>query len=207
MSKASREEIQQLNDDLSEARDCLDREEWAPAREKYLVAQAKAQSLGIESPYLLWALSLAQERLGEVEESFRLVSAAIVADPMHPTLTNRFSEAAAALRQRLEFASRHPAGKHLARIYQALLRSGEADAGSHVAMARAELAQGDVEAARKLLESTTLLEPSRIEAWRLMAEVARKQGDVAAAAEADSHVAELEGREAPYGVPSPPTSC
>lgn len=207
MSKATREQIDQLKEDISEARDCLDREEWAPARDKYLAVQEKAEGLGIESPYLLWALSLAHEQLDDAEESFRLVSAAIVADPMHPTLAKRFSEAAAAMRQRLELASRSPEGQHPARIYQALLRSGEADAGSHVAMARVQLAQGEVQEARKLLESTTLLEPSRIEAWRLRADVARKQGDTAAAAEADSQVAALEGREAPYGVPSPPTSC
>lgn len=207
MSTASREQVEALKLDISEARGHLDREAWTEARDGYLAVQEKAQALGIESAYLLWALSLAQEKLGDAEESFRLVCAAVVLDPMHSTLSGRFSEAAEALRRRLEFASKRPERQHPARLYQALLRAGEADAGSHVAMARAHLAQGELEEARKLLESTTLLDPTRGEAWKLLAEVARRRGDAAAAEQAESRLGELSRCAAPYGVPSPTASC
>lgn len=207
MSTATREQVEELKSELSEAKGHLDREEWALARDRNLAVQEKAARLGIESAYLLWCLSLAQGKLGDTEEAFRLISAAVVLDPMHSTLSARFSEAAEAMRRRLEVSSKSSDHALPERIYQSLLRAGEADASSHVAMARAFLAKGALQEARALLESTTLLEPTRTEAWRLLGEVTRKQGDVSAAAAADARAAESGGHAAPYGMPSPLTSC
>ncbi len=205
---ATREQVEEMKDELEAAKKLLDREEWLQARPKYTSLLERAVSLGIESSYLCWGLSLAHERLGDVEEAFRYASEAVVADPMHPTLCYRFTEAAEAMRKRLELSSKKNDDEHLpGRIYAALMRAGETDAQCHLAMARAHLARGQLDAAWTLLESTTLLEPAGVEAWRLLAEVARRRGDAVFAEESEARARALEGQSAPFGIPAPLSSC
>ena len=204
---ANRAQVEALNGAIEEARNLLERKVWDEAQEKFTEVHEEARGLGIESPYLLWARSLIAEQLGEVEASFNFVSAAVALDPMHPTLTNRFAEASAALRRQLLASSRTP-DEHEPRVmYAALLRAGEADAACHVAMARAYLRDGELEAAWTLLDSTTLLEPTRVEAWELKREVSLRREDPATTAEAEARLADLAVRGAPYGMPSPRTRC
>jgi|GEM_PF-6761464 len=204
---APRERLEPLTQALDAARQLLDDKAWVEARAKFAELAETAKGLGIDSAYLLWARSLIAEHLDEVEAAFDFICAGVVLDPMHPTLTNRFAEASTALRQQLIASSLTPDGRDPKTMYEALLRAGEADAACHVAMARAHVNAGELDAARGLLDSIALLEPNRVEAWEVAREVARRREDPIALAEAEARLAALADRGAPYGMPSPRTRC
>ncbi len=205
---ATREQVEALKTEVEAAKRLLDAEDFEPARDAYVALLAKAADLGLESSYLHWGASLAWERHGDPEASFRAASAAVLADPMHPAHCERFVEAATALRRDLCAQSLEPA-QHAAvgRAYALLVHAGEADARCHVAMARVHLAAGRLDAAWKLLESTTLLEPSLADAWTLRAEAARRRGDEPTAASSETRARTLGQQATPFGIPSPNASC
>lgn len=203
--RATRAELDQLAQDLQAARELLDEGQTARARKALFRVRRAARRLGVRSSYLRWCLAALYQALGEPERAFGVASAAVMADPLHPALGERFADAARGMREALREAG--PGGEAAPRLYAALLRVGEADASSHLALARHALAGGRAEEAGAVLRALTVLEPGRAEAWRLLAEVARRGGAPEEAAACEARAVAAEATSTPYGVPSPGLSC
>jgi tetratricopeptide (TPR) repeat protein len=204
---ATRQELDQLFHDLEAARATLDRDEVEPARKAFARVRRWAKRLGVRSSYLLWSLSHLHQRQGRVEWAYRAIGEALVMDPLHPNLQERFAELARAVREALERRSHAATDRSCRRLYDALLRTGEADWTSHLAIARHDLARGRVEEAGKVLGALTLLEPNRAEAWRMYAEQARKAEDLDRFEACLARAGAAEVAVTPYGTPSPAARC
>lgn len=202
----TRDQIQQLARELRDV-EALGEEALAQVHARLTAVKERAAALGIHSAHLESRLAQALLDLGELEDAFAAISRAVVLDPVHPTLSGLFLRVVSALRDALDEASHDAESDAPPRLYAALSLAGETNARSHLALARHHLGNGRVADARALLEAVTLLEPARAEAWTLLAEVARAEGDVPRAEEFSARAAGIRDAATPFGIPSPVARC
>jgi tryptophan 2,3-dioxygenase len=206
--RATRTEIDRLFHELQAAKELLDQRELPEARKALARVKRAAKRLGVTSNYLRWCLSSLYQAQRNPARALATIGEAVLADPLHPALGDRFGEAARGVRTELEERSRDPADEGAPRLYAQLLEVGEADWTSHVAAARHHLGTGKVAEAGRVLRALTLLDPTQAEAWRLLAEVARRSDAPAGEAEAlEAQAAAVAAAATPYGVPSPGVAC
>lgn len=202
----TREQVQELNRELRET-EGIGEDDLPQVRDRLLALRARATALGIRSAHLDARLAQALLGLEALEEAFAAISRAIVLDPVHPSMGSLFMKIVNALRDRLDRASHDAADDAPPRLYDALSRAGETDARCHVALARHHLARGRTADARALLDAVTLLEPARADAWALLAEAARADGDGPRADELAARADALRDATTPFGIPSPVARC
>lgn len=178
----------------------LEREDRSAALDVYRAVQAEADRLGVESAYLRWLVAMLLDEKGELEMAWKEFEKALAADPLALPVRRSFEVVAGRVRAALVAPGRDPADEATPRLYGLLVRAGEADLGAHLAMARWELATGRVAEARERTQAAVKLYPASREAWALLAQVARAQGDELAAAGADLEAASARVQEPLFGV-------
>lgn len=204
--KPTRDQVQTLNRELREI-EAVGDDDLPQVHARLVDLKARAAALGIRSAHLEARLAQALLGLDQPEDAFTAVSRAVVLDPVQPSVGSLFMRVTHALRDALEAASHDADSDAPPRMYAALAKAGETDARCHVALARHQLATGRVGEARALLDAVTLLEPARADAWALLAELARAEGDAARATELDTRAAGLREAATPFGIPSPVAHC
>lgn len=205
---ANRDQLTTLKNDFDRARARFEQEHHPAALAGMREIIARVEELtGARSAYLLYCVAMAQKEVKDAEGAFETLCAVVQADPVNPVHAEFFSETASSLRKRLEFHAHRPTEPHAPRLYETLLRAGEADARSHVMWAKCLIATERLDEAAKVLEATLLLEPSRADAWEQKAHLARTRGEVAEAEACEARAKELALHSAPFGVPSPPAEC
>lgn len=203
MDQLTRDDIEAFKSEAQSGMEAMDRRDFAKAHRVFSSLIDVCGPLGLPSAYLHCMQSLVEQELGNVERAYAEAVEAVRLDPIHPSCVSRFTEAAAQVRRELERLSQDGDEALAERLYTALLGAAEADAGSHVAMARVTLRKGELDRALTLLEATTLLAPARAEAWELMCELGERRGDAALVARAKEQLERIARCGAPYGVPSP----
>lgn len=193
-----------LVDDAHRAQQLLDQSEHAEARDLFVAVRARARKLGIDSAYLAWGAAIATDLAGDTEMAFTHVQESVVLDPMNPAAQHSFDIIAWKLRNALAEPTRAADDPSTPRLYRLLLEAGEADVGSHVAMARHHHHAGRHAEAAALLDAVTRLSPVSRDAWLLRAVVARALGDERLAAECDAQVAGLAAQAVPFAIPATP---
>lgn len=186
-------------DELRRGND-LYREDRAAALEVYRAVAAEATRLGLDSAYLCWVIAIALDEMGELEMAWKQIEKAMAADPLALPVRHSFEVIAGRVRAALAAPGRDAADASTPRLYDLLVQAGEADLGAHLAMARYELATGRVADARERAVAVTKLYPASREAWKLLADVARAQGDEVTAASAELEATTAAMLEPPFGV-------
>ena len=162
---------------LGEANDNFEKEKFQAAQVTLDQAASVAKKAEIQSASLLMCRAVNLGALDRDEEAFSAICAAIVGDPLNPDFGAQFVTIAQRLRTSLEKSSKESADDETPRIYAQLSAVGETDVTSHLALARYHLAKGEHDAAFKILESLTLLQPSLSEAWQMLAKATRDTGE------------------------------
>ena len=173
----------------------------AEALKIYQGVLEKAQGMGLESGFVLWNLAIVADNLGELEMAFGYINRALATDPLAQPFQNSFEIVVKRIRAALANEERTVDDPSTPRLYDILAGAGEADVGSHVAMARWCAAGGDEVRAGKLAEALVTLYPGEPMAWRCKADVARAAGDAATADECMAEAAVRGGTPEPFAVP------
>ena len=161
---------------------------------------SEALRQGVDSAYLRFVLAQALEQHGELEMAFDEIKKAMTLDPLALPIRHAFQELAGRIRASLAHPNRAVDDPEVPRLYALLLEAGEADVPAHLAMVRFELATGRLTEARQRVEAVTRLFPAHREAWVLLAQVARAQGEMDAAAKAETEAATAVARDPLFGV-------
>lgn len=191
--------IQWMLDEIRRGLD-LDRSDKAAAMQVFRSVLVEAERLGIDSAYLRWVVAVTHDELGALEMAWEEMEKSIAADPLSLPARRSFEIIADRVRAALRAPDRAVDDASTPRLYAMLIRAGEADLGAHVAMARFELATGRVAEARALADAVVRLFPASREAWSLLADVARAQGDAVTAASAGLEAASAGALEPMFGV-------
>ena len=161
---------------------------------------SEALRQGVESAYLRYVLAQALDQHGELEMAFDEIKKAMKLDPLALPIRHAFQELAGRIRASLTHPNRAADDPEVPRLYTLLLEAGEADLPAHLTMVRFELATGRLAEARARVEAVTRLFPAHREAWALLAQVARAQGETDVAAKADTEAATAVARDPLFGV-------
>jgi hypothetical protein len=177
--------------DLSRAYDLMQEGKYAESLELTLRVQATATGARIRSGQLVWQLAALHDLLQQPAPALRFIQEAIKFDPL--SLPSSRSLEIIATNARKVLTGLDAADQSIPELYGLLMKAGEADASSHLAWARHLLQVGKPEEALGVLRALTLLAPyDSAEAWKLLAEVARRLdrpdlvGEAEAALEAGS---------------------
>jgi tetratricopeptide (TPR) repeat protein len=161
----------------------------------------KAKGLGVSSAFALWQVAVAADNGGKLEMAFDYITRALQLDPLDNTYRGSFEIIAKRLRAALASPERAADDPSTPRLYELLVRAGEADVGAHSAMTRFWLAKGETAKAAQIADAVTLLNPTDREAWLCRAEVARAAGDLATAEECLAEAAAVEGEPVLFAIP------
>jgi len=179
---------------LGKLRRALEERDGEAAEKLFREVLAEAHRLGAASAYVHFVLAGALDRSGKLEMAFEELEKAVEVDPLALPVRHAFLDVAARIRAALVDPARAADDADIPRLYKLLVKAGQADLETHLAMVRFALATTQLDLARALADAVTTLFPAAREAWEALSRVARAQGDVAAAAKAD---AELAGAEIP----------
>ncbi len=161
---------------------------------------AELERAGRPSGYALWHVALIANKKGDLEMAFDFITRALEADPVAAPLRNSFGGITRRLRGALADEARAAADPSTPRLYDLLVRAGEADLGCHLAMVRWCAATGDHDRARTLADAMTTLHPLERATWLTSAAAARAAGDHELADRATAEAAALEGEAVPFAV-------
>lgn len=161
---------------------------------------SEALRQGMESAYLRFVLAQALDHHGEVEMAFDEIKKAMKLDPLALPIRHAFQDLASKIRASLAHPNRAADDPEVPRLYTVLLEAGEADLPAHLAMVRFELTTGKLAEARARVEAVTRLFPADREAWALLAQVARAQGENDVAVKADTEAATAVALDPLFGV-------
>lgn len=145
------------------------------ARQLFTEAYSACKRLGLRSPQVLWSLAASSDYLGDCERALTMIRELLALDPL--SLQGRHSLDIIARRARAVLADprRDLDATDTPRLYELLLDLDEADAGTHLAMARHFAFAGRLPRALELLEAIVVLAPSE-EAWQELATTASRAG-------------------------------
>lgn len=164
-------------------------------------ALGEARKLGVASAALSWHAAIAHDNAGNLEAAFDHIRRALELDPLAEPFRNSFGIIVGRIRAALTDEKRPADDPATPRLYDLLVRAGEADVACHAAMARYAAATGDLAKARALADALTLLFPASAEAWGCRSEVAAKAGDVATVEECARELAGLGEASVPFAIP------
>lgn len=176
---------------MARGRELVERHEFEEARQVYQKLRASCARQGTKSAHLAWGLAVACDGVGDYEAAMEYVREAIELDPLAIPYQRSYEVIVDRIRKALADESLAAGDPVVPRLYQLLMRAGEGDVASHLAMARHHMHTGDHAAAMKLLDALTTLAPASQEAWAYKANVARALGDLSAASRADIEAAAL----------------
>lgn len=197
----SRKRLEQLTGQVSRAWQLAEEGNAAEGLELVKEVCAELARGGRASSYALWHVALIASRLEELEMAYEYVTKALEVDPVAAPLRKSFTAITGRLREALGDEAREAGDPSTPRLYELLVRAGEADLGCHLAMVRWCSATGDHARARALAGAMTTLHPLDRGAWLGAAEAARAAGDHDAAARATAEAALLDGAPVPFSLP------
>ncbi len=181
--------------EVAKARELTERAEFEEAKAAFLKLRAQCGKAGIKSAHVSWGLAIACDGLGDYEAALVHVREALTLDPLALPYVRSYNVIVERIREKLGDDTRAPDDPTTPPLYDLLLRAGEGDAKSHLAMARYHLHHGEATKAARLLESLATLAPSSRDAWRYLAVARRALGDDEGASRAEIEAAALEGHE------------
>lgn len=173
MSQHVRVSVEWVGEEMQRADNLIEEQKWAQAiatLEGLVVTLRKA---GWGHASVLWRLAMVHDMGEALEQAYRLIADARLADPASPGIRSSYGSITRRFREAI--ASGEAAG--MRRGYELLRSSGETDAPCHVAMARHHFVEGEPLEAEVLLSAVATLHPAVQEAWELRAEVAAALGD------------------------------
>jgi tetratricopeptide (TPR) repeat protein len=182
--------------DMARARELTEHAEYDEARQTYLKLRTQCAKAGIRSAHVAWGLAVACDGLNDFEHAVTYIREAIELDPLAIPYQRSFDVIVERMRKVLGDEARAVDDPTTPVIYELLLRAGEGDAKSHLAMVRWHQHRGEFAPAMTILNALTTLSPSCRQAWLLMAAIARGLGESATAMRADIEAAALEGHDA-----------
>jgi tetratricopeptide (TPR) repeat protein len=165
------------------------------------LAIAEAKKLGVRSGALFWHAAVANDYAGNWEAAFDHIDRALELDPLAEPFRNSFGIIAGRIRGALADAARRADDPSTPKLYDLLVRAGEADVGSHAAMARYAVATGDLARAKAIADAVTLLFPASADAWKCRSEVATAAGDLATVDACAIELAGLGEQPVPFAIP------
>ena len=194
-------QLEQLSKEMRRAYEVSEAGNPAEALTIYQGVLERCRGLGIQSGFVLWNLAIAADNLGKLEEAFEYIDRALATDPLAQPFKNSFEIIVGRIRAALADEARADDDPSTPRLYDLLVRAGEADVAAHVAMASWCLAAGDLPRAAKLADALVTLHPADPEAWRCKAEVAQASGDAVTAGECMAEAAVRGGMPGPFAIP------
>ncbi|MBI5542426.1 MAG: tetratricopeptide repeat protein [Deltaproteobacteria bacterium] len=177
--------------DLARVQEYIDKDEFEEAKELLERVRSWCSRHKIRSAHVSWLLAIVCDYLDDLPAAVGHVEDALEVDPVSPSFHRSFEIVTERIRRALCDEHRKPDDPETPRLYELLLRLGEADVPSHLAMARFHVRQGDSSAAFRVLDAVTVLSPGHRDAWLLKAVVARSLGEEELAREADLEAANL----------------
>ncbi len=153
------------------------------ARQRFLEVYGTCQRLGIRSPQILWFLAVSSDYVGDFERALCFIRDHVQLDPLSVAGTKSLEIIST---RACEALAQDQLGEEAPRIYDLLLALDAADIGAHAAMAKYHARVGNLQQALTVLEAVVVLAPAAVDAWWLLAEVARKAGRLDLAKEADA---------------------
>jgi tetratricopeptide (TPR) repeat protein len=198
----TRGQVQKLLQQLGDAQEALERNQHKDARQKFEAVRAVAVRQGIRSGHVSWALAVAHDYLGMLEDAMGYIREALELDPLAGPYNRSFEVICNRVRAELLREDRSPVDESTPRLYQLLVQASvTGDEAVHLVQARYLLATGNREAALKLIEAVTTLFPLSSDAWALRAKIALAMGDHEGAALAIAEAATLGEEPVPFAVP------
>lgn len=164
-------------------------------------AIAEAKKLGLASGALFWHAAVADDYAGNWEDAFDHINRALALDPLAEPYRSSFTIITGRIRGALTDAGRPVDDPATPKLYEMLVRAGEADVACHAAMARYAAATGDLARAKAIAEAATLLFPASADAWRCRSDVASKAGDAATVEACAVELAGLGQPLVPFAIP------
>jgi hypothetical protein len=160
-----------------------------------------AGQLGLTSGALFWHAAVANDYAGNWEAAFEHITRALDLDPLSEPFRTSFGIITNRIRGALTQADRAVDDPSTPKLYELLLRAGEADVACHAVMARYAAATGDLAKAKAIADAAALLFPASPEAWKVKSEVAAKAGDTATVQACAVELAALGDPMVPFAVP------
>lgn len=183
--------LKQLLTEMSRAKELVEEEDFAGARDSYARLRQRCQRLGLRSAHVAWRLAAVCDALGDFEAALSYAREATELDPLALPYQRSYDLVIDRIRQALGDERRATDDPTTPRLYELLSRAGEGDARSHLAMARFLRHGGDALAAMRLLDAVTIVAPAFRPAWVEKAQVARLLGRNDDAARAEIEAAAL----------------
>ncbi len=187
---------------VSEASNLIDRGEHAQARD--LLLEVRANDLrGPSSAYVSYLLAICHDCLEDFAMAATCVEDALRTDPLSVPFNRSFEIISQRIRKALAAPGRAIDDPSTPRLYEILVKSGEADTDSHLAMTRYCLHTGDACKALRLARALTVLDPTCRRAWAVALEAAKAAQDPTAVEEMQEGLAHWAEEEGPVVFPIP----
>jgi tetratricopeptide (TPR) repeat protein len=201
----NRATIDELRRQLTRADELLEQRRFPDACAVLRDAIEQADDAGVNSAMLMTAYSFALEGMHEIEQAYDWVHRATLRDPLHGSIISRLKSCLDALRALHEAHGTAPEVRR--RIYERLLRAGEATVNSHLVMSRLARGERNLEEAQRLVDALLLLEPSNPEVWKERARLAELRQDADVVKESLARADALADVPPPWGIATPTAEC
>jgi tetratricopeptide (TPR) repeat protein len=185
---------------VTEARQASEADDHAGAVRTYRELARQLEAMSLRSGWVHWALAVTHDTLEDFPMAMTAIRTALTLDPLNPGCRKSFDIIAGRIRSHLlELPVEDPSIPQLHGLVQ---QSGDADVLTHLVLARHYAATSRPEKAQALLEALCLLAPASRDLWAERAAIARRQGDLAAAANFEAEAQARALADVPYGIPS-----
>ncbi len=170
------DEVRQLRGVLEEAQRLGEAGRHVEARSILKQAQVHAAEAGVVSPQLLWQLAVQCDYAGFPEEALTHVVTLLNVDPLSGAGIASARIISARVREVLTDPTRAADDPSTPISYGRLVELGEADTGSHLAIARHHAAAGRIEKAIAILDALVTIEPRNRDVWRALSALGKDSG-------------------------------
>jgi tetratricopeptide (TPR) repeat protein len=199
MRTAPDQRLPRLRALLDEGRKRSEAGEPREALQAYRALERQLGALHLGSAWLEWLLAVTHDSLEDFPMAMTSIRRALELDPLDPGCRSSFALIVRRIRDHLHGLP--VSDPSIPRLYRLVQESGEVDVPTHLVLVRHHLATGHQDQAEALLDALCLLAPASRDLWRERARLARRRGDLAAAAgfEAEAQVRALEA--VPHAIP------
>jgi len=192
----------EMAEKVQEASNLMDKGEYAQAREALMEVRAK-DLRGPGSAYVSYLLAIVSDYLEDYPMAATCIEEALHTDPLSAPFNRSFEVIANRIRKALAAPGRAADDPSTPKLYGILIKSGEADTDSHLAMARYLLTTGEPAGALRLARALNVTDPTARKAWAIGVEAARALEDEEAVGELQAGLAHWAEEEGPVVFPIP----